>query len=189
MARAKAAYLLQRWFVFFQGSEEIEEMIAPCSSWNRASKSGARGTGFFPPFCIARRERVNSERSRSPSPVPAPVFTPARAFLVCGLIFLLAVICIPQTSSAYSVLTHEEIIDLAWNDSIRLLLLQRFPGTTEAGLRRAHAYAYGGCAIQDIGYYPFGHPFFSDLTHYVRTGDFIDSLLRNAHARGDFHHR
>ncbi len=129
---------------------------------------------------------MNSERSRSPSPIPAPVFTPARAFLVCGLIFLLALICIPQTSSAYSVLTHEEIIDLAWNDSIRLLLLQRFPGTTEAGLRRAHAYAYGGCAIQDIGYYPFGHPFFSDLTHYVRTGDFIDSLLRNAHTVDEY---
>lgn len=80
----------------------------------------------------------------------------------------------------YSVLTHEELIDLAWNDSIRPLLLARFPNATEAQLREAHAYAYGGSAIQDMGYYPFGKEFFSDLTHYIRTGDFIDYLFRDA---------
>ncbi len=89
-------------------------------------------------------------------------------------------------ATAYSVLTHEEVVDLAWNTSIRTLLLQRYPGTTEAQLKRAHAYAYGGCAIQDMGYYPFGHAFFSDLTHYVRTGDFIDSLFRNAKNVDDY---
>ncbi len=83
-------------------------------------------------------------------------------------------------AAGYSVLTHEELIDLAWNDSIRPLLLARFPHTTEAQLREAHAYAYGGSAIQDMGYYPFGKQFFSDLMHYVRTGDFIDCLLRDA---------
>jgi hypothetical protein len=83
-------------------------------------------------------------------------------------------------AAGYSVLTHEELIDLAWNDSIRPLLLARFPQTTEAQLREAHAYAYGGSAIQDMGYYPFGKQFFSDLTHYVRTGDFISCLFRNA---------
>ncbi len=77
-------------------------------------------------------------------------------------------------------LTHEAIIDLSWNDSIRPLLLSRYPGTTEDQLIIAHAYAYGGCAIQDAGYYPFGKQFFSDLTHYVRTGDFVVSLFRNA---------
>ncbi|MGB7599816.1 MAG: zinc dependent phospholipase C family protein [Candidatus Sulfotelmatobacter sp.] len=81
---------------------------------------------------------------------------------------------------AYSVLTHEELIDLAWNSSIRPLLLARFPGATEEQLREAHAYAYGGCAIQDMGYYPFGKQFFSNLTHYVRTGDFIAWLFQNA---------
>ena len=81
----------------------------------------------------------------------------------------------------YSIQTHEQLIDLAWKQSIRPLLLKRFPTLTEAQIREAHAYAYGGCAIQDFGYYPFGNKFFSDLTHYVRSGDFVISLLRNAH--------
>ena len=82
--------------------------------------------------------------------------------------------------SAYSVFTHEELIDLAWRDSIRPLLLARFPGTTDAQLRQAHAYAYGGCTMQDMGYYPFENGFFTDLTHYVRSGDFVNNLLREA---------
>jgi hypothetical protein len=86
----------------------------------------------------------------------------------------------PGSSAAYSLLTHQEIIDLAWNDSIRPLLLARFPGATEAQLREAHAYAYGGSAIQDMGYYPFGKKFFSNLTHYARSGDFVACLLRDA---------
>lgn len=89
-------------------------------------------------------------------------------------------------SLAYSVLTHEELIDLAWNDSIRPLLLARFPGATEDQLREAHAYAYGGSAIQDMGYYPFGKQFFSNLTHYVRSGDFIAWLFRNAHTMDEY---
>src|SRR5258708_7392438 len=96
------------------------------------------------------------------------------------LVFLVAIIFSTASSPAYSVLTHEELIDLAWNDCIRPLLLARFPGATEDELRRAHAYAYGGSAIQDMGYYPFGRKFFSNLTHYVRTGDFIAWLFRNA---------
>jgi hypothetical protein len=80
----------------------------------------------------------------------------------------------------YSVQTHQELIDLAWKQSIRPILLNHFPNLTEAQLQEAHAYAYGGCAIQDFGYYPFGNKFFSDLTHYVRSGDFVLSLLHNA---------
>jgi Zinc dependent phospholipase C len=76
--------------------------------------------------------------------------------------------------------THQELIDLAWKQSIRPILLKHFPTLTEAQLQEAHAYAYGGCAIQDFGYYPFGNKFFSDLTHYVRSGDFVLSLLHNA---------
>jgi len=87
----------------------------------------------------------------------------------------------PLSLPAYSVLTHEELIDLAWDDSIRPLLQSRYPGISEAALAEAHAYAYGGSAIQDMGYYPFGKQFFSNLTHYVRSGDFIASLFRNAH--------
>ena len=80
----------------------------------------------------------------------------------------------------YSVLTHQQIIDLAWKESIRPVLLSRYPNTTDAEMRRAQAFAYGGCAIQDAGYYPFGHVFMSELTHYVRTGDFVAALIRDA---------
>lgn len=82
--------------------------------------------------------------------------------------------------SAYSLLTHEELVDILWQDQIKPLLLQRFPQATPDQLREAHAYAYGGCLLQDIGYYPFGSKFFSDLTHYVRTGDLITNLLKES---------
>ena len=95
-------------------------------------------------------------------------------------IVLLTLIFSCVSSGAYSVLTHEELIDLAWNDSIRPLLLAKFPGATEHQLVIAHSYAYGGCVVQDMGYYPFGKPFFSNLTHYVRSGDFVVWMLRNA---------
>ena len=80
-------------------------------------------------------------------------------------------------SSAYSVLTHEEVVDLLWTDEIRPLLLKRYPGLSEDQLKDAHAYAYGGAVIQDLGYYPFGSKEFSDLVHYVRSGDFVRELL------------
>lgn len=82
--------------------------------------------------------------------------------------------------TAYSVLTHEQVIDVAWDDEIQPLLLARFPGTTPENLKKAHAYAYGGSVIQDLGYYPFGSKLFSDLTHYVRTGDFVMALMKDA---------
>src|SRR3984893_10059751 len=104
----------------------------------------------------------------------------------CTMTMLLALTLCTANSAAYSVLTHEELIDLAWSDSIRPLLLARFPGATDAQLVEAHAYAYGGCAIQDMGYYPFGKKFFSNLTHYVRSGDFIAWLFRNAHTIDEY---
>jgi hypothetical protein len=86
----------------------------------------------------------------------------------------------PNGAAAYSVLAHEAIIDSAWDASIRPLLLKRFPNATPEQLKEAHGYAYGGAIIQDLGYYPHGSFFFSDLTHYVRTGDFVLALLRDA---------
>jgi hypothetical protein len=83
-------------------------------------------------------------------------------------------------ASAYSVLTHEAIIDSAWDTSIKGLLLQRFPAATPEELAAAHAYAYGGSIIQDMGYCPFGSKFFSDLLHYVRSGDFVLTLIRDS---------
>jgi len=100
-----------------------------------------------------------------------------RALLVCLLAFLLAV---PAPVRAYAVLSHEAIIDAAWETHIKPLLLQKFPWASEEDLSRAQAYAYGGAIIQDMGYYPYGSPFFSDLTHYVRSGDFVQALLREA---------
>lgn len=89
---------------------------------------------------------------------------------------------VPRQAAAYSLLTHEQLIDLAWQHSIVPLLLSHYPGLSAAQLNEARAYAYGGCVIQDIGYYPFGDPSFSDLTHYVRSGDFVINLFRNAHS-------
>lgn len=82
--------------------------------------------------------------------------------------------------AAYSFLTHETLIDIEWTESIRPVLLSRYPNATPAELRVARSYAYGGSTIQDAGYYPFGHALFSDLTHYVRTGDFITNLFRES---------
>jgi Zinc dependent phospholipase C len=100
-----------------------------------------------------------------------------RLFLVRAASLLLLVVMCSCGLSAYSVLTHEEIVDLLWTDEIRPLLLKRYPGLSEDQLKEAHAYAYGGAVIQDLGYYPFGSKEFSDLVHYVRSGDFVRELL------------
>src|SRR5579871_895801 len=91
--------------------------------------------------------------------------------------FLVVVLICSMPSSAYSVLTHEEIVDLLWTDEIRPLILNRYPELTEQQITEAHSYAYGGAVIQDLGYYPFGSREFSDLVHYVRSGDFVRELL------------
>ena len=92
----------------------------------------------------------------------------------------------PNPCRAYAVLAHEAIIDAVWETDIKPLLLARFPGSTEAQLSEAQAYAYGGSIIQDMGYYPYGSHFFSDLTHYVRSGDFVQALLRDARDLDDY---
>jgi hypothetical protein len=82
--------------------------------------------------------------------------------------------------ASYSVLTHEEVIDLLWEQRLKPILLARFPQATPGQLREAHAYAYGGSLIQDMGYYPFGNEKFSDLVHYVRSGDFVVALINDS---------
>lgn len=96
------------------------------------------------------------------------------------IVFLLTPLLTCASLHAYSVLTHEEIIDLLWNDHLRPMILARYPGLTDDQIREAHAYAYGGAVIQDMGYYPFGNREFSDLVHYVRSGDFVLELLRQS---------
>lgn len=98
--------------------------------------------------------------------------------------FALAVVLaalLSTTAGAYSVLGHEATVDSAWTDAIRPLLKQRFPRATDADIQKARAYAYGGSVIQDLGYYPSGSRFFSDLVHYVRSGDFVEALIDEAH--------
>uniref|UniRef100_Q025L8 Phospholipase C/D domain-containing protein n=1 Tax=Solibacter usitatus (strain Ellin6076) TaxID=234267 RepID=Q025L8_SOLUE len=91
-----------------------------------------------------------------------------------------ALLLLTSALHAYSVLTHEAIIDTAWDGGIKPLLLKRYPQATKDDLLEAHAHAYGGCIIQDMGYYPFGSKFFSDLVHYVRTGEFVENLVKEA---------
>ena len=85
----------------------------------------------------------------------------------------------PGRTAAYSVLTHEAIIDAAWDGSIEPALRARFHPTPDE-LKRARAFAYGGSLIQDIGYYPFSSRFFGNLTHYVRSGDFVEALIHES---------
>jgi hypothetical protein len=117
-------------------------------------------------------------RSSTPSRMGAWSFRAAALFLVM-LLFA-------GVSPAYSVLTHEEIIDLVWTDQLRPLLLSRFPALTEEQLQEAHGYAYGGAVIQDLGYYPFGSAEFSNLVHYVRSGDFVRELLSQSQDANEY---
>ena len=105
-----------------------------------------------------------------------------RRFCLLALMVLL----FPKISAAYSVLTHEAIIDSAWDVGIKPLLLARYPDSTEDQLREAKGYAYGGSVIQDLGYYPFGSHLFTNLVHYVRSGDFVRNLLRDAQNEDEY---
>jgi Zinc dependent phospholipase C len=111
-----------------------------------------------------------------PNRMIAGAFRRARTLALCVILLLAG----PSPSQAYSVLAHEAIVDSAWDEAIKPLLLKRFPNATPEELKAAHGYAYGGCVIQDMGYYPFGSKLFSDLVHYVRSGDFVAALLRDS---------
>jgi len=99
--------------------------------------------------------------------------------------FSLVLLIIPLCG-AYSVLTHEQVVDLLWQDRLEPMIKKRFPDLSDKQLREAHAYAYGGSLVQDMGYYPFGNRYFSDLTHYVRSGDFVTSLFEESRTANEF---
>jgi hypothetical protein len=120
---------------------------------------------------------MTSERNINKRRASGPLGWSWRGWCVRLLAVLLAILVSGSNSLAYSVLTHEEIVDLLWKDEIRPLLLKRFPTLTEEQITEAHAYAYGGAVIQDLGYYPFGSVEFSNLVHYVRSGDFVRELI------------
>ena len=96
------------------------------------------------------------------------------------IVVMVAWLALPQPAVAYSVLAHESNIDAVWDSAIRPLLQRRFPRVTAPELVEARAYAYGGSVIQDLGYYPFGNKFFSNLLHYTRSGDFVETMIGEA---------
>src|ERR1700674_120346 len=106
---------------------------------------------------------------------------PTRQAIAKVAVFLLLFVFVCSgVGNGYSVLTHEEMIDLLWKDQLRPLLLKRFPQASDEDMKQAHAYAYGGSLVQDMGYYPFGSKYFSDLVHYLRTGDFVLALIQDS---------
>jgi zinc dependent phospholipase C len=109
-----------------------------------------------------------------------------RRLWIRSVALLLMLLTLSSGGAAYSVLTHEEIVDLLWLDEIKPLILQRYPDLTDDQIKEAHAYAYGGSVIQDLGYYPFGSHEFSDLVHYVRTGDFVRELIAESNDANEY---
>lgn len=109
-----------------------------------------------------------------------------RRYIAIFAVLLLLCGAVSPQAGAYAVLAHEAIIDASWDTAIKPLLLRRFPNATPDDLIHAHAYAYGGAIIQDLGYYPHGSHLFSDLVHYVRSGDFITAMLRDANDLNDY---
>jgi hypothetical protein len=155
-------------------------------SWSQPvphlAQSSAAGTG---PFLLrgtikkVKNLQMNSEEKISQLGLPyfsLGELTHTGIRLATIFIFIL-ILFTSSSLLAYSVLTHEEIVDLVWTDELRPLLLKRYPILTEDQLKEAHGYAYGGAVIQDLGYYPFGSVEFSNLVHYVRSGDFVQELF------------
>jgi hypothetical protein len=110
-----------------------------------------------------------------------PFLHSQRALLWLGVVMMLV-----PLSGAYSVLSHEQVVDLLWQDRILPLVKMKYPGLTSEQIKEAHAYAYGGSLVQDMGYYPFGSKFFSDLTHYVRTGEFVTCLIQESSTADEY---
>jgi hypothetical protein len=94
---------------------------------------------------------------------------------------LIPILLFLPKGQCFSVLTHEALIDASWNNTLLPLLRKNYPLATDNDLKNAKAYAYGGAVAPDLGYYPFGNTFFSNLVHYVRSGDMTENLLAEAH--------
>jgi hypothetical protein len=99
-----------------------------------------------------------------------------KQFRLLYILFIFSLLS-PSKTKAYSVLTHEALIDASWDKTILPLLKHKYPAATDADLKVARAYAYGGCLIPDMGYFPFGSVYFTNLAHYVRSGAFVENLI------------
>lgn len=109
-----------------------------------------------------------------------------KPLIVALFTFLILILFLPKKAAAYSVLTHQALIDAAWDGHLKPLLKRKYPQATEDQLKEAHAYAYGGAIAPDMGYYPYGSEFFTHLTHYVRSGDFVMALINEAKTLNEF---
>ena len=98
--------------------------------------------------------------------------TPVPLAILLSLILLL----VPRPAAAFSVLAHQAVIDRSWDDVIVPAVQARFPGASGDEIEQSRAFAYGGSHIADLGYFPFGSRLFSDLVHYVRSGEFVTAL-------------
>jgi hypothetical protein len=96
------------------------------------------------------------------------------------LLALALVATSPGVGGAFSVLAHQAVVDESWESALIPHLRARFPHASEGELREARAYAYGGSHLADLGYFPLGNRLFSDLLHYVRSGDFVKALATEA---------
>ncbi|MBS1585984.1 MAG: zinc dependent phospholipase C family protein [Bacteroidetes bacterium] len=104
---------------------------------------------------------------------------------------LCIVICITwffgiHSCRAYSILTHESVIDAVWDKDILPLLKHKYPAATPQQLKDARAYAYGGVAAPDMGYNLRGSKLFTDLIHYVRSGDLVTTMLEEADSLNEY---
>ena len=119
---------------------------------------------------------------------PNPIIAAGRLKALRGVlrVALLLLVVAARSSHAFSMLAHQEIVDRAWEPAIKPLLERKFPGGTDEDLRKARAHAYGGAIVADIGYFPFGDELFSELIHYVRSGDFAAALIGAAKDRNSY---
>jgi Zinc dependent phospholipase C len=129
------------------------------------------------------RKPCVSDSTHGRATVPGRVFLSMWKWIVV-VVALLGLSARP--ASAYSVLTHQANVDSCWQRCMVQLLQQRYPGATDDQLIEAKSFAYGGSILQDMGYYPFGSELFTNLTHYVRSGDFVRNLLDEAHNRNEY---
>lgn len=93
---------------------------------------------------------------------------------------LLVIFTSTHYAKGYAILAHEAIIDATWEQQLKPLLRQKYPSTPDSLIKKAHAYAYGGALVADMGYMPLGSAEFSDMMHYVRSGEMIETLLNEA---------
>ena len=102
------------------------------------------------------------------------------AIRIVAIAVLIGCLCPGSRAHAFSVLAHQAVVDRTWTDTLVPAIRRRFPSATAEQLERARSFARGGSHIADLGYFPLGNVFFTDLLHYVRSGEFVGTMLARA---------